>query len=456
MLGDMQKKAARHTQPPTFRDVILDSIADGVFTVDLDWKITEFNRAAEQITGIKKESALGRYCFEVFKASICEKGCCLRETLGTGRPNVHKAAYVVRYDGKPIPISISTAVLKGANGETIGGVETFRDLSIVDALRKELKQRFTFHDIVTKNDRMHEILTILPQLALSDSTVLLEGESGTGKELFARAIHNSSNRKDSPLIVVNCGAVPDTLLESELFGHVAGAFTDAQKKRVGRFALADKGTIFLDEIGDISASLQVSLLRVLQEKTIEPLGSSEIKKVDIRIIAATNRKLSDLVNRGTFRQDLYYRLNVFALSIPPLRDRRDDIPLLVDHFIDRFNRLKNKEVSHIDSKALSILMRHSFSGNVRELLNAIEHAFVLCPGGVLLAEHLPSYLLPKDGALSVKPDQTVKEFEAGMIREVLSRHNYNRTRAAKELGMHKTTLWRKMKKLGIQAKTRHG
>ena len=251
-------------------------------------------------------------------------------------------------------------------------------------------------------------------------------------------------------MTINCGALPDTLLESELFGHVAGAFTDARRDRAGRFALADRGTIFLDEVGDVSPALQVRLLRVLQEKTFEPLGSAQTQKVDVRVIAATNKKLTDLINEGTFREDLYYRLNVVSLNIPPLRERRDDIPLLVDHFIDHFNRLQGKEVSHMDRHALAILMGHPFPGNVRELLNIVEHAFVLCAGGALLPEHLPDNLHPQELPKQAASAQTLEHVEGELIREALSRNRFNRAATAAELGIHKTTLWRKMKKLGLE------
>jgi PAS domain S-box-containing protein len=436
---------------PAWRDSILDSIADGVFTVDRDWKITYFNRAAEEITGIPREEAIGRPCFEVFKASICEEGCCLRETLKTGEPGLHKAAYIIRHDGKRLPISISTAVLKDDGGKTVGGVETFRNLSVLETLRKELKQRYTFHDMVSKNKKMQDLFDILPQVALSDATVLFEGESGTGKELFARAIHDLSHRRDCPLVTVNCGALPDTLLESELFGHKAGAFTGAGADHAGRFSLADSGTIFLDEIGDVSPALQVRLLRVLQEKTFEPLGSTRTEKVDVRVITATNHNLMKMVSDGTFREDLFYRINVVSLSIPPLRKRREDIPLLVEHFIDHFNRLQGKEVAHADPETLNILMNHNFPGNVRELMNVIEHAFVLCPGGVLLPEHLPDPLRPEGVARRRTSPLSLSELEAELIREALAKNDHNRTATARQLGIHKTTLWRKMKKLGIDS-----
>ena len=437
-------------QPP-WRDSILDSIADGVFTVDRNWKITYFNRAAQEITGISRDEALGRRCSDVFRASICEEGCCLRQTLETGEPGLHKSAYIVRHDGKRLPISISTAVLKDEQGKVVGGVETFRNLSVVETLRKELKQRYTFHDIVSKNKQMQELFDILPQVALSDSTVLIEGESGTGKELFARAIHDLSHRRQNPLVTVNCAALPDTLLESELFGHKTGAFTGADADRPGRFSRADSGTIFLDEIGDVSPALQVRLLRVLQEKTFEPLGSTRTEKVDVRVIAATNQDLRKLVSEGTFREDLFYRVNVVSLSIPPLRKRREDIPLLVEHFIDHFNRLQGKEVAHAAPETLNILMNHKFPGNVRELMNAIEHAFVLCPGGILLPEHLPDPLRPKEPLKRKASPLSLADLEAEMIREALLQNNHNRAATARQLGVHKTTLWRKMKKLGIES-----
>ncbi len=443
MSGDRKPGAA-------WRDIILDSIADGVFTVDLDWKITYFNRAAEEITGIPRQEAVGRPCFEVFRASICEEGCCLRETLKTGEPGLHKSAYIIRYDGQRLPISISTAVLKDEQGKTVGGVETFRNLSVVETLRKELQQRYTFHDIVSKNKKMQELFDILPQVALSDATVLIQGESGTGKELFARAIHDLSQRREGPLVTVNCGALPDTLLESELFGHKAGAFTGASSDHRGRFSLADSGTIFLDEIGDVSPALQVRLLRVLQEKSFEPLGSTKTEHVDVRVIAATNQNLKRLVSDGAFREDLFYRINVVTLKIPPLRDRREDIPLLIEHFIDRFNRLQGKEVTTVAPETLNILMSHKFPGNVRELMNAIEHAFVLCPGGVLLPEHLPDPLRPPDSPDRKTSPLSLEDLEAEMIREALFRNNNNRSATARQLGIHKTTLWRKMKKLGIE------
>ncbi|RJP22126.1 MAG: PAS domain-containing protein [Candidatus Abyssobacteria bacterium SURF_5] len=439
-----------HIKRSEERDIILDSIADGVFTVDGEWKITSFNRAAEEITGIPRQEAIGRKCCDVFKASICEGSCALRHTLESGQQIVNKAVFIITAEGERIPISISTALLKGADGRTIGGVETFRDLSVVEDLRKEIGRKYTFADIISKNHKMQELFDIMPEIAESDSTVLLEGESGTGKELFARAIHSLSHRRKKPMITVNCGALPDTLLESELFGYKAGAFTDAKKDKPGRFALADSGTIFLDEIGDVSPALQVRLLRVLQERIYEPLGSTQSVSANVRVVTATNKDLTQLVASGRFRQDLYYRINVVKLSLPPLRKRMEDVPLLVDHLVARFNRLRGKEIAGVSPDTLAILMNHDFQGNVRELENIIEHAFVLCRGNMILPAHLPQYLRPElEKAIASPLDLNFREIEAQFIRNCLQRNNWNRTAAAHELGIHKTTLWRKMKRLGI-------
>ena len=444
------KPKSHHPLQPDEVAVILDSVADGVFTVDGDFRVTSFNRAAEEITGVPRDEALGRPCCEVFRASICEAQCALKATMHTGRPIVNRSVYILRPDGERVPISVSTALLKDREGNIIGGVETFRDLRLVEQLRAEIARQYTFADILSKNREMRRLFAILPQVAESHSTVLIEGESGTGKELFARAIHSLSPRRDKPLVTVNCGALPDTLLESELFGYKAGAFTDARKDKPGRFALAEGGTIFLDEIGDVSPALQVRLLRVLEEKTFEPLGGTTSVKADVRVVAASNRSLADLVKAGTFRQDLYYRINVVKLMLPPLRQRREDIPLLVDHFIGRFNRLRDKEITGVSPDALGILLAHDYPGNVRELENIIEHAFVLCHGGIIRPEHLPDPLRPAEGGPVPPGARTLQELEARFISDALRRNGWNRLATAKELGIHKTTLWRKMKQLGIE------
>ena len=439
-------------------DTILESISDGVFTVDHDWRITSFNRAAEDITGVNREEAIGRLCWEVFRASMCETACALRHTMESGEKIINKSAYILNADGGRTPISVSTAILRDEDGNMAGGVETFRDLSVVEELRKELEGRFQVGDMVSRSDSMRHILDILPQVAASGSTLLIQGETGTGKEMLANAVHNLGPRKEAPFVAVNCGALPDTLLESELFGYQAGAFTGAEKDKPGRFALAKDGTLFLDEIGDISPALQVRLLRVLQERTYEPLGATQSLKTSARIMAATNKDLASLVKKGQFRQDLYYRINVVSVELPPLRDRKADIPLLVDRFVAKFNRCQNKYLTGVTSEVLSALMAHDFPGNIRELENLIEHAFVLCQKGAIDLKHLPEHFCSSIPDHSPEADLTgtLKAVEAQAIREALKRNNYNRQAAAQDLGMHKTTLFRKIKAFGITLPARDG
>lgn len=446
--------------PETQTQIILNSIADGVFTVDAEWRITSFNNAAERITGITKKKAMGRHCWEVFRASICEQLCAMHRTMQTGKSIINQSIYIVNADGDRVPVSISTALLKDGNGNVIGGVETFRDLSEVEELRKELTQRNSLLDIVSKNKIIQHLFDKVELVAESDTTVLIEGESGTGKELFAKAIHARSHRKNGPLVTVNCGAIPDTLLESELFGYKAGAFTDAKKDKPGRLALAAGGTLFLDEIGDISPMLQVRLLRMLQEKTYEPLGGVKSELADVRIVAATHRNLQQMVEAGDFREDLYYRINVVRLMLPPLRDRKEDIPLLIDHFIRRFNQLSGKEISGVSPEVLSLMMQHSFPGNIRELENIIEYAVLVCRKRWLEIEHLPDNLktVSINGRLECPPSNglSVKDFEKQMILETLKQNNWNRTAAARQLGVHPTTLWRKIKRLNLSLPSLNG
>ena len=434
----------------TFRDIILDSISEGVFTVDADWRITSFNHAAETITGISHEEAVNQKCYTILKSDLCEKGCPLRETLSTGIPQIGITATILDASGHPRPISLSTAVLKDKNGKVIGGVETFRDISLVESLRKEIEKTYSFQDIISRNHRMQELFAILPDIAESPSTVLIEGESGTGKELFARAIHNLSLRRKQPFVAVNSGALPDTLLESELFGYMKGAFTDAVKDKPGRIALAEGGTLFLDEIASISPSLQVRLLRFLQEKTYEPLGATITQKANVRIIAATNQDLKQMIAQGSFRDDLYYRLNVIEILLPPLRDRLEDVPLLVDHFITRFNSIQRKEVAGISNDALSCLMSYDFPGNIRELENIIERAFVLCRQGLIEMRLLPEIIRENICIDCPKKETTsFKQLEKSFLLNALRNNNWNKVQTARQLGIHKTTLYRKLKLLGL-------
>ena len=432
------------------RDVILDSINEGVFTVDSNWRITSFNRAAERITGISREDALGQACYDVFHANICEKDCALRRTFDTGGPTVNRTAHIINHAGHRVPIRVSAAILRDDDGSVIGGVETFQDLSRIEQLQKELQSRYTFEDIIGRSAAMRRLFEILPRIAESSSTVLLEGTSGTGKELFARAIHNLSPRRKKRFVAVNCAALPDTLLESELFGHKAGAFTDAKRDRIGRFALADGGTIFLDEIGDISPALQVRLLRVLQEHAVEPLGATSPVNVNVRVVAATNKDLARLVQTGRFRDDLYYRIRVVHLVLPDLRQRREDLPLLVDHLISKFNRLQGRDIAGVSLEVMTCLMEHDFPGNVRELENIIEQAFVLCRGGMIELQHLPPELRPPVlYSMNNAGPMHLRGMEKIHISETLRRHNGNRRRSAADLGINVSTLYRKIKDLGI-------
>lgn len=433
-------------------ETILESISDGVFTVDHNWKIMSFNRAAEKITGIPREEAIGRHCWEVFRSNMCEQDCALKKTMEEGKSFVSSATYIINSDKKRIPITVSTSLLKDRDGNIIGGVETFRDHSLEEALRRELAGTCRMGDIVSASSEMKKIFSILPQIADSDSTVLIEGETGTGKELMARAIHNLSQRKEKPFVAVNCGALPDTLLESELFGYKAGAFTSAVKDKAGLFAAAEGGTLLLDEIGDTSPAFQVRLLRVIEEREFQPLGAVKKQNANVRVIAATNKHLAEMVAENTFRQDLFYRINVVNIQLPPLRRRMEDMELLVAHFITRLNRLRGKSVTGISREALEILMAHDFPGNIRELENIIEHAFVLCIEGDILPSHLPPILPRPDvsGSVERPADDPVKFAEIQVIMDALKRHNFNRTAAAQDLGMDKSTLFRKIRKLGIR------
>ena len=447
MIGQHQNSGA----PFLPSEAILESISDGVFTVDLDWNITSFYRVAEAITGVTRKEAIGRQCSEVFRSSMCGDNCPLQQTVKTGKPVIGTSGYIINSDGKRIPISISTAELRGNDGHLIGGAETFRDLSEIESLRNELAGKYQFGELSSRSHLMLQLFEVLPAIASSPSTVLILGETGTGKELMARAVHSLSPRKQGPFIAVNCGALPDTLLESELFGYKAGAFTGAHKDKPGRFAMAKGGTLFLDEIGDMSPALQVRLLRVLQEHIYEPLGATKSETADVRTIVATNKDLAEQMRKGLFREDLYYRIDVVRVELPPLRKRKEDIPLLVEQCIRRFNLLQKRVVQGIAPEALSLLMAHDWPGNIRELENAIEHAFILCNSGQIDLSHLPKIFTAR--GVKVITDSDIRSARNSLdiqsILAALQRNDFNRLAAAQELGIHKTTLFRKMKKLNI-------
>lgn len=447
-------------------EIILESISDGVFTVDHEWRITSFNRAAEEITGIPRNEAIGRFCWEVFRSNMCEGDCALKRTMKEGKSFVNSSTYIVNSEGRRIPISVSTSLLKDADERVLGGVETFRDISVVEELRRELSGCVQLGDMVSRSSTMRHIFGILEQVALSDSTVLIEGETGTGKEVLARAIHNLSKRRDKAFVAINCGALPDTLLESELFGYRAGAFTGADRDKPGLFLAAEGGTLLLDEMGDTSPAFQVKLLRVLEEREFQPLGGVDRIRSNVRVVAATNRDLSQLVGEGMFRRDLFYRINIIHLKLPPLRERREDIPLLIERIVARMNRHASRSVAGIDQEAMAVLMAHTYPGNIRELENIIEHAFVLCGNDTIGLRHLPAgvVLLPRSqgglepsvGGGGVSLEAAVHSTETQIILEALERNGYNRRLAARELGMHTSTLFRRLRRLGIQLPDRDG
>ncbi len=437
--------------------MILDNVADGIFTVDTEGLITWFSPSAERITGYKKEEVLGKPCRSIFQTELCGSEACPFERTLQDRESVTNLEVVILNKwGRQVPVSVSTAPIRDRKGRIFGAVETFRDLSMLKAHELETRERYSFKNIVTNNARMLAILKHFKDLALSDSPILLSGESGTGKELLARAVHELSRRKDEPYIAVNCGAIPDTLMESELFGYRKGAFTDAKQHKPGRFALAENGTLFLDEIGDLPLEVQGKLLRVLEGGDYQPLGSTETLKADVRIITATNKDLFSQIQAGNFREDLYYRINVVQIDIPALRQRRDDIPLLIEHFLKRLNRKRNKSIAGLSRAAEEILLHYEFPGNIRELENILDYASIVCKKPLIEPGHLPAYLLRREESPSPalpgkKPDTDLRQMEREEIVRALKAHRWNRQAAADSLGISRTTLWRKIQKMQIQA-----
>lgn len=446
--------AADHRCDDRF-EAVLDSISDGVFAVDAEWRITCFNPAAERTLGVSRQEALGRPCRDVFRSNICAEACALRYTIETGRPIVNLPIQIRSASGARVPVTVSTALLRNFEGDVVGGVETFRDLNLVRALLSDVERLEGRSPIISADPRVLKLLDIVPTIAQSESTVLIEGESGTGKGLLARAIHDSSARSSGPMVTVNCAALPETLLESELFGYRRGAFTGAVRDKPGRVETAEGGTLFLDEIGDLPPSVQVKLLRLLQERQYEPLGEVASRAADVRIVAATNRDLTRMVADGSFRRDLYYRINVIRLEMPPLRERTVDIPPLAEAFLRRLSSTRGKVVEGISREALKRLMGYQFPGNVRELENVLEHGYVLCDGPRIEEHDLPDWLLQQQ-APDDRGRPNLADLEARLIRDVLARNRWSRTDAARELGIHKTTLHRKIRRLGLELPPQDG
>lgn len=433
---------------------VFDALTEGVFTVDRAFRVTMMNAAAEELTGVDRGDALGQPCRALFRADCCDQACALAETLRTGRPIQGRRAHVLDATGTPVPVSISTSLLRDARGRVVGGVETFRDLSQIEGLRRALDRSWRLGDLIARSAAMQRLVQTVAAVADSDATVLIQGESGTGKELVARALHHGSPRRDGPFVAVNCGALPDALLESELFGHRRGAFTGADRDRPGRFAHAAGGTLMLDEIGEISPAMQVRLLRVLQERRFEPLGADAPVAADVRVIAASNRDLRAMVAAGDFRQDLFYRLDVVTLELPPLRRRGADLPPLIEQFLARWSQRTGRPAPAIDAEALALLLDHDYPGNVRELENLIERACVLSADGHIGPDHLPDHL--RASAPRPPAADSLAAAEADALQRALDAHGGNRLATARSLGIHKTTLYRKMRRLGLQQRTTGG
>lgn len=432
-------------------EAIFDCVGDSILAIDLHLRIINLNQAASKLVGMGRLRAVGSSCLNALHLDA--ESDALGRALSELREVGGLALSLDTSDGDRRQLLATTRVLRDDAGQAQGVVLVLRDITELEAMRDRLGSRRGIHGIIGRNRSMQEIYELVEQLTDSDATVLVLGESGTGKELVAAAIHHGSQRADGPFVKVNCAALSESLLESELFGHVKGAFTGAIRDKVGRFELAQGGTIFLDEIGDISPEVQVKLLRVLQEREIERVGGTETINVDCRIIAATHRDLSRAISEGRFRDDLYYRLNVMPIEVPPLRQRRDDIPLLVDHFVDLFRARTGRPIRFVDDEALHLLTDYPWPGNVRELENAIEHAFIRCRGESIQAQCLPPHLsvpppIPPqtDKAPMISRDGDEK---AALLRALEEAH-WNRSEAAERLGMHRTTLWRKMRELGLR------
>lgn len=425
---------------------ILDSLSEGVFTVDTDWKITSFNRAAETITGISREDALGQFCADVLHSSLCENRCPIRQALDGKASDAPRSCFFVDVDGEQVPISLTAAVLRDGEGQVLGGVETFRDLTEVEQLKSRLRKQAS--ELSSYNPAMQRILALLPVLADNPVSVLIQGETGTGKEVIAKAIHQQGARAKKPFVAINCGALPDHLLESELFGYKKGAFTGADRDKPGRFALVRDGTLFLDEVGEISTAMQVRLLRVLQEREYEPLGGVRAEPMLARVIAASHRDLLEMVKAGQFREDLYYRLDVVKLEMPPLRARIEDIPGLCNQLLARCCDQQGLDMPRISLEAMLAMQNHNWPGNIRQLANVIERALVLCRGDSIELAHLPDDFQVKTqiegGAI-----QALQRAEADVILATLKQNNFNRTKTAESLGMHTATLYRKIKALRL-------
>ncbi|MGE5257263.1 MAG: sigma-54 interaction domain-containing protein [Hyphomicrobiales bacterium] len=433
---------------------IIDTLKEGLVITGPDGTILAVNPAAELLTGYSAEELIGQSCrildctgCEIFGQGAGERWCKLFQE---GMVKA-KTCLITNKDHHAVTIIKNATVLRDADGQVIGAVETLTDISEVVrqqeeifALRKTLDLNDSFFGILGRSPAMQRLFEMIQSVAPTDAPVMIYGQSGTGKEMVARAVHWASPRECKPFIKVNCAALNENLLESELFGHVKGAYTGADRSRIGRFEAANGGSIFLDEIGDIPISTQVKLLRVLEEREIERVGDQTPIKVDVRIITATNRNLDDLIAQGRFREDLYFRINVFPLNIPPLKDRPEDIPIIAQHFIEQHNQKSEKKITGLSPGAAARLSAYTWPGNVRELRNAIEYALVLCPGAFINTPHLPQKIAAE--AVCPPPPETLSNRGRDELIRVLRQVNGNQSAAARMLGVSRVTVWKRMKK----------
>ena len=429
-----------------FNEEILNSLAEGVLTVDKNFKISFFNRAAELITGFQKDEVIGQFCKYVFKCELCQTQCPIGLVLESGNDIYEYNSSIEVKAGSRKPIRLNAAILKNSNNEPVGGVISFRDLSELMKLRRETISPSNFYGIIGHSKSMQEIFGLIQEIAESDATVLIQGESGTGKELVANAIQATSLRKGKQFLKVNCSVFPQNLLGSELFGHVKGAYTDAFKDRPGRFELANGGTLFLDEVAEMPLQTQIQLLRVLQEGTFERVGESVTRKTDVRVISATNINIKKALEEGKLREDLFYRLNVIPIYVPALRERREDVPYLIKHFIEDYSKIYKKDVKDIDDDALEVFMNYSWPGNVRELENAIEYLIVRSKDNKNISlNNLPSSFKNNPAIQHPEVVQEVRNDNTSQLVKLLEKHHWNKTKVAQELGIGRTTLWRMLK-----------
>jgi len=431
---------------------ILDSLGEGVFTVDKSFKINFFNKAAERITRHKKEEVIGQFCKNIFKSKVCFSDCPIAVVLNSKKNIYDFESKIKTANNYNIPIKLNAAVLHNEDEKPIGGVISFREISDLERIKQDLTKDSQFYGIIGKSKPMKEIFELIKEISDSDAPVFIHGESGTGKEMIANAVQKTSTRKNNVFIKINCSVFPSHLLASELFGHVKGAFTDAVKDRPGRFEIADGGTIFLDEVAEMPLQMQLQLLRVLQEGTFERVGESITRRVDVRVIAATNINLEEALKIGKFREDLYYRLNVIPIEIPPLKERLVDLIPLVKHFLVKFSLLYKKDINDIDDEALELISNFEWRGNVRELENVIEYSFVRTNNSkVIAASKLPP-MVRENGNRKRNFNKHITDddsFEKHQLLDILEKNHWSKSKTAKELKIGRTTLWRRMKQYAI-------